>query len=297
MRRRDFLKTTGTSALALGVFPHLAYKALGENNSPNSWNFIGFLIPTLIDKGIDLMFKTFMDDNDSSVTSSIVQKGLININNGNFHVSNGYKYFYDNIVRPKVNKRALNGVGYYGTDKNMQEVLNSFDGFSATTPVHCVRELSTFNEQTWARYCDLADLQTSEYSDKIFVTPRDSRPDKIKETVWIPKKYAYFLYNPKFYCYGLPTENPQYKRVTESLQRAIKEKTGKTSSSSYYYTQTYCFMGNSICKEPQEDYTTIYWDHDSVIREYFNLKTTKPCGDPTIECDGDSPTKPIITKP
>ena len=117
------------------------------------------------------------------------------------------KEHYDDIVIPKLNKSTLNGIGYGPSDTKLRTVMNDFNE-KASTPVHNVKDLATFKEPIWTKYCDLANFQTSELNDRIYVNPIDSCPDKYKEVFWIDQKHSFLLYDPKWYCWGLPCSNP-----------------------------------------------------------------------------------------
>jgi len=255
--------------------------------TPRAGKLAGYLIPYLINPALKTLFETFFGEKGNTTSTGIVQKGIFNINTGDYQVSKAYKEHYEMIVRPAINKQRLNGVGLNGDNYDLKKSMND-DRAKASTPVHAIKDLKHFDRQIWSTYCDIADLQGSDYSDKIYINPQDNRPDKYKGTTWIFKRHSYLMYNPKYYCFGLPIENPQLHNIDYELRKKVYQKTLLQTTGSHYYTQRYFFQGAGVCNNPQEKITTIYWDHDDAIRKYFNLKKIRPCGDPTIECATDN---------
>lgn len=284
MNRRNFAISTAIYGTGLMV----PFKNnLGKLSDDASWGrIIGFLIPVIIDKGIDYLFDYF---DKSSDAEKLINQSIEIINNT---YNTTYKYYYDNMILPNKGKSNLNGKGFRQDLPLLRNRMNDANK-RATTPVHSVRDVKHFKRDTWSYYCDNANLQVDD-DGGVFVNPTDNRPSNYKGVFYVSKKHAYFLYNPSYYCVGLPIENPQYVSVTESLGRNIRQKTGKIPRVSSFYTQKYFYQGDNDCQNGGGNTRKIYWDYgnDAAINEYYGLSSIQACGDPSDYC-GDGSNKVV----
>jgi len=281
LNRRNFIQNSAFATMGLYTSPFWT-KSLLASPAPKPYlaRILGYLIPFVVE-GIDILYDMYQDNSQPDV---IVNQSIVNIYNNSYDISEGYRAHYTNAVKPYLDTAKLNGVGYYDDDDQVRSVMNDYSS-KASTPLHSIRNVKHFNRNTWEQYCDISDLVISRGDSRVYVTPRDQRPAHLKGTFWIEDRFAYLIYNPTYYCKGLPTENRQLHFVDDNLGRKIKEKTGKITSTRQFYTQQWCYWGSN-CNGAEADYHTIYWGHDQAIKEYYGLGVIKGCGDPTIHCHG-----------
>lgn len=272
MNRRTFI--SASTAASLGIF--IPGKSLSKFATTDSWGrVIGFLVPVIIDKAIDFMYDSF-DKNSSAET--VVNESIKVVNNYN----SGYNDYYNKAIKPMLGSKKLNGQGYKTGNPEMRDKMNG-DRKYATTPIHSVRDVKHFDRETWGHYCDNANLQTDD-DDGVMVNPTDNRPSEYKGVFYVDSRHTYLIYNPSYYCVGLPIEDPQYMDVTGSFGRKIKEKTGIEPTVDYFYTQRFYFQGDNDCQGLGGNLRTIYWDHGDAVRKYYGLTPLESCGDPSEDC-------------
>ena len=251
---------------------------------------VGYLIPVLIEQGVKKLFDSFGTDSSSDHPSSVVDQSINIFSNGQYEVSASYKNHYNKIVSSKLGTERLNGVGFLGEDTTIKSTMNDMNA-RATSPIHSVKDLNTFNVNSWNSYCDLSDLQTDD-SGRVYVTPRDDRQAQWKDTFFVTQELAYLLYNPLYYCHGLPIENPQIYQIDDRFKRDVYQRTGLTTSKNSYSTQKFYFHGTNCKDLKSKEPETIYFGVDDALHAYFNLSTLKPCGD----CKGDGIGRPNMDR-
>ena len=273
MNRRNFILNTGLTALS---FP-LTHNFLGIRSKIFIRNKLsGFLIPTLIDKSIDSQFASFTNNDNPSNTFN---KSIDIINN---KYNPDYSLYYKYKVKPFVGKKELNGRGYMEDVDIIRDKLNDEDK-RAISPIHSVRDVKNFDAYEWKTYCDVANLQILS-DESLIVMAMDDRPEQFrKEPYSVKKEQAYLVYNPLYYCIGLPIEDPQLKYVNQSFRDEVKNKIGKSPKVRSYYTQRFYYHGAN-CQQQGGQQRTIYWDYDDAISEFFGLVSIDPCGDPSVHC-------------
>lgn len=285
--RRDFIRKSTLITAGMTMLPSFAFSSKAKTDT-SFWRIAGLLIPVAIE-GIKYYFDNYMKDDSNDSLKKVVNNSFQYIVQNNYPVSKSYKTFWDRAkINSKIGTKDLNGVGYFGTDRQIREVMNDNDA-RAVTPLYSNFKTKSFEQNIWNGFCDLSD-KTADESNRVWVTARDNRKSKWKETFWIDAERSYIVTNPKYYCYGLPIENPVINHVRRDITE-IKAKTGKSPAVDRYYTQRFCFQGTSVCSEPQEDITTVYWGHDNVIREWKNLKPLDGCGDTPCKGEGTSSPK------
>jgi hypothetical protein len=284
MNRRNFLAITSLS------IPSILLGEIGKVNLLSEQELSGFLFPLDIDKSVKDTFKGIMQKRKPSQVVSdalhkMINSGLNQSSNSEFKgVSNIYNEHFEAIVRPVMGTKHINGLGY-GTDNSIAKRLNE-DGIIASSPLHSVKDLDTFDKATWSTYCDNSSLQSLDTVGRTVVRALDNRPDDMCVPFYVDDALAYILYEPTYYCYGLPMENPQKIYLTDSDKRDIREKTGSLPSIDYYFTQSFFFNGQNACQAVQEKKTNIFYGMDSTTSEFFALADVSPCGVPADECNG-----------
>lgn len=299
--RRDFINQSLYAGLGL-TLPSFLFFSCENTSKPSSIiatpvkssvgggviKIVGYLIPVLIEQTIKKLFDSI--GTNTGDPASIVDQSINIFSEGNYEVSTSYGNHYNRIIKPKIGTIKLNGIGLTGDDPSIKSRMNDF-GARATTPIHSVRDLDNFSIDSWNNYCDLADLQADDIG-RIYVTPRDERRDEWKETVYVTEELAYLLYNPLYYCHGLPIENPQRHYVNDKMKRDIYNKTKIKTNKSVYYTQRFFFQGTNCQPMQSTAPENIYYGVDNALSQYFELNTIKPCGD----CKGDGIGRPKMER-
>lgn len=298
--RRDFLKQSLYTGTGL-MLPSYLFWGCGDSESTSSSGnsasrssrpiprvsqagmfggvsqVAGYLIPILIEKGVKQLFDAFGTGSSSDTPKSIVDQSITIISNGAYEVSKVYDEHYKKIVRPKLGSEKLNGVGLYEEDPKIKSRMNDM-GSKATSPLHSVKDLDNFNHDLWNKYCDLSDLQSDD-SGRVYVTPRDKRPDEWKDTFYVHQELAFMLYNPLYYCHGLPIENPQRHDINEQMKKDIYQQTGLQTSKNVFYKQRFFYQGDNCGKLKSTIPESIIYGTDEALNKYYNVITMKPCGD------------------
>ncbi|MCI4651548.1 hypothetical protein [Phaeodactylibacter sp.] len=286
MKRRNFLKNTSLMSAGIYFSPTLLIPEIQPK-------LAGFLFPLGVDQGVNSAFNPLLRSNSSpdkiinEALGTLIDRGKISKNEEFKKVSLKYKDHYEFGIKPNLDSKALNGEGYY-TDTKMKNAINDYND-KTSTPVHSVKDLLTFNHEKWLQYCDLANLQISSQNDRLYVRPLDNRKPEYKGTWYIDSQYSYMLYNPAYYCYGLPIENPTTIDLQESDYREMRQKTNQVTNAKSYVKQRFYFNGEQACQSIQGKLTTIYWGLDEPLKQYLGTTPIQPCGDPGVECDGDKP--------
>lgn len=154
----------------------------------------------------------------------------------------------------------LNGIYTFGTRYRMPPCIYETNVRLNAPIIH--------RESNW-EHCNLASLQAD--STRIYVQSLDNRPTEFREPYWIPKQLSFILYNPNYCYYGLPIEIPQRKIVGKDLQKAILAKTAKKSEVMKFYAQKFLYYEEIEGKTNITTYT-IYWDIDTLLKEYLGLQ-------------------------
>lgn len=245
-----------------------------------------YLIPTLLNNEIKNLHNTYKVNVNNMLTSTeLVEKSIdLIINNDPGHpVARKYKNHQERVVKRKKNTASLNGEGLDSVNTVLKNRMND-DRVKASTATHIVSDLNTLNISAWENYCDKHEKQPCEEDDKVYVHSLENNPNQ--DVFYVNRVLDYILYNPIYYCIGLPVEDPQKNFINESMARDIiaKNKTYKTIDKMYYHTQRFRFLGNQCNKDRKPKDTVIYWNYDMAIHEYFALSPVKACGDPSLEC-------------
>ncbi len=306
MNRQDFLRTSGLASLGLFLPKFMFSAELSPTNSLNSLN--GFMLPTLLsgDGGkLDTLFKGFLPGGlgSSKTAAELFDKGISHVlssSNPNQKIASAYKTHYELIISKLKGTKDLNGMGYTAENLHMAALMSNHKVL-ADTPIHHVRDLGSFNPTDWSNYCDVADLQivtTPEGKQRAYVSPKDNRAEEYRKqpTFWVESELLHLLYNPVYYCYGLPIQNPQLITIDENTLMKIVKKTGKKASeikTDYYQQQFYYHGGDKggckELKELQNKVHTIWWGHDDAVGDFYELKPLEGCGDPTNNCNNGIP--------
>ncbi len=286
MKRSQFIRSAGILILGYNM-PSAFAKKINQQN-----DLKGYLLPLGIDNALKKIAQSISTGSSSKEASTKIINHIVN---GNYQVSSYYRNHFLKSVNPIIGNASLNGKGYSGGVYELQKKMND-EGVSANSPVYHMKDHNNFDLNDWRRLCDIADLQNvTDINAQIrtYVKPRDKRMSRYQGEFWVPENLAYILHDPTYYCYGLPTEDPQLHTVGETFQRDIIARTGSHTSVTSFWTQHFFFQGDSACANPAEKEHTIYWGHDEVLKKYYNLSTVKGCGDPASECPG----MPSIARP
>lgn len=154
-----------------------------------------------------------------------------------------------------------------------------------STPLHSVSaKLDSFDQARWQAVGDNSSELQGTLEDRVYLMATDGRPEKYKEVVWLPKSLDHLIYDPAYYSYGLPIAAPDLIAIDESFRREVRAKTGKDIDPTlwYYNKQQWFFQGQPTSKGLQEKMTTIYWNYDQAIQEYYGLVQLTVFGDATI---------------
>lgn len=285
MNRRNFVSRIGVASIGATILPTslMSY-------SPKVTSLGSFLLPILIGEGASFLIKNVFDSFSSNGHDDPVHKiansSIEIIGNGNTIVSPKY-YDQWEYMKGRIGKESLNGMGVEGEIRDMKNALADY-GDKAISPVHAIKNVRTIRAKDWIAFCDLSEMQVGR-SGNVYVIPRDNRAEKYKEKYWVEENLAYLLYDPVFYCYGLPIENPQVHYVDDALGRQIKEETGLTTTVKSYKSQKFLFRGENACDNEQDDITRVWYNHDKAISKFHKLQSLDGCGDPTIQCKGGVP--------
>lgn len=206
------------------------------------------------------------------------------------------KHFHDSIQKfkkyvptekPKIERVIDNFSAVRDQDKNglegisqiyqMKEYMNEHEMQASTPAFRTKSSYSKFNISS--QLCDASTIQITKYQDLV-VFPLDNR---VNNRVYLtPKSLSYLLFNPKYYCIGLPSQQPQKVYLSYEFKKQIFEETSIEPQIDSYNYQEFTFMGSSICRNglesgPQK--RKIFYNHDDSIRKFFNLVPVDECGD------------------
>lgn len=299
MKRKNFLRN---STIAVGG-AMLPFKNTIAYYDPQ-WNTLlriaGYVLPTLVEKGVELIWDKFFKQEEKIAPT--IHNTIVQITNVFRYasdpqlskVSDDYNQHYSRIVRPRIGTVSLNGVGINSNVGDMVQKMND-ESQRAITPVHSVKDLHTFDKSIWSRYCDVSNAQNTD-SGRIYVQPLDHRPEQYQGVFWMEERFSYLIYEPAWYCWGLPASDPTEYRVSQTLKNDIFYKTGKYTTTDRYFKQEFFFMGENACRNAAQVKKTLWWNHDNALGEYYGLETIKPCGDPTSSCPNDKLDRPAIIK-
>lgn len=280
MNRRTFISTSSTASLG-ALLPFNSFSRSPEKD--DSWGrALGFLIPILIDKGIDALFDAY----EKWTSPQFVVDESIRIINENHN--GDYNSYYNTNIRPRLGKKSLNGQGYREIDGDIRSKMHGKYKY-ATTPVHSIRDFAdsndiekNFDPDLWSNFCDNSNLQVDDIGN-VEVSPTDNRPIDYKGVFTVYSDQSYLIYDPNYFCVGLPTEDPVRHSINGTLFRDIRDKTGIKPTVESYYTQHFHYQGES-CKPLGGNQRTIYWGYDDAISKYCGLTDIETCGDPSDNC-------------
>ncbi|RKR84205.1 hypothetical protein BDD43_4432 [Mucilaginibacter gracilis] len=271
MQRKEFLRKAAVLATIPLVKP---FNSLAKLNSPNRPELFMDAYLNLYTQKLHEGFR-IPNAGSAHTAKELVEQHIKLAARTNNVEAKKNSMFQEYVVKPIINKAALNGVGPKG---NIQRFKDSKLG-SASTLVHTHQ----FPDQSSAafdrsRYCDPHQKQIFEEEDCLWITPL-TKYNPYENIYWVELELDYILYNPLYFYNGLPMENPQIHTMspelaqsiydTNTVHRFVKNKTFKTQR--FIYSDT---PDNNPFRNPI--ITKIWWGHDLAVQEYNNLVPIQP---------------------